>query len=458
MNSKTRILIGILIIGIVVISGLWICKDRAYPEPLKRTFPQGLIVASQNGLVNLVYNPSKQMYEKQAEVALSDIIKEVVVLDNYIFISLRNKVLRFDSRLEKSISKKFGKIGTLATDNKNIFVAAEGSFIVLTKDLEELDRVKLEFNGYTRPEKNAHDILIYKNTAYLLDNIMRPLFLFRVNIQDPKNIQITEKIKFHGINAHLDEQWLNPELNQWLIIQSYGHRGGYGQTVHIYSMDEGKEPLTTKKIFSSIVREEYYDITLDEGIVKIDKVKGNYVTDERINITLVKPQEVDLTIKIFSKWNNIIYTENIALNKNRTSYLVTGYNKERHNIPIKTVEVYSNGKLIHKGSFYKEKGFKIRGITNLPPVWAIIQDREENYYLTQVKSENNKVLFSNLLDLDDIDTYKKVIIKHKDNYLFVAPENRRLLKIIDIEQQPKVILSKDLSEFNVRAIIDILPY
>ncbi|MBA7510480.1 hypothetical protein ES705_02465 [subsurface metagenome] len=358
VNSKTKILVGILIIGIIVVGGWWIWKEQAYLEPLERTFPHGLIVASQNGLANLVYNPSNQTYEKQAGIILSG-ITGIVRYDNHIFVSTENEVLKLDSKFEKLNSKKFGDISAIAIDNKNIFISADSSFIALDKNLEELNRVKLEHNGW---QKNAHDILIYKNTAYLLDNIMRPLFLFRVNIENPRNIQITERITFHGINAHLDAQWLNPKLTQWLVLQSYGHRGGSGKVVHIYPMDKDKEILATQEIFSH----------------------------RRI------PEE-------------------------------------------------------------KEGGLDIRGITDIPPIWAVVEDTEKKYYLAQVSSDDNKISFSNVLDLDSIHPYRKVIIKHNDNYLFIVPKYHSLV-IIDVEQQPKIVLSKDLGKFNVRAIIDILPY
>ena len=337
-----------------------------------------LIVASQNGIVNLAYNSSTQTYEQQAEIILSG-VTGIVSIDNYIFAITEDEILNLNNKLEKLNSKKFTSIGrgAIATDKKNIFISADNSFIALDKNLKELSRVRLEYNKW--PEKNAHNILIYNNTAYLLDNIVWPLFIFRVNVENPKNIQITEKIEFAGINAHLDRQWLNPELNQWLVLQSYGHSGGIGQNVYIYPMDKGTERIASQKIFSHLRIEEA-----------------------------------------------------------------------------------------------KKQGFQINGITPLPPIWAVIQDppsvwtttqdEDGKYYLAQVKSENNKVSFSNLFNLEKIGSYRgdvaSVIVRRKGDYLFIAPITGNLLQIINIKQKPKVIFSDQLteSEYNIRAIIDILPY
>ncbi len=386
LQQKIKIIIiGILIIGIVVIGGLWILRKQPFSEESEPAFPRGFVIAHQNGLTNFSYDHSKQKHEKRTEIVLPG-ITGIVSDDNYFFIATKNReILRLNNKFEKTISKKFEEISAIAskkfeeisaiaTDKKNIFISTEGSFIALDKDLNELSRVKFYLRDYPFPlPKNVHDILIYKTTAYLLDNEMLPLFLFRVNIEDPKNIQITEKIKIFHINPHLEAQWLNPKLNQWLIFLSYSHMGGGGKIVHIYPMDKGKEEWARQEIF-------------------------------------------------------------------RSSF----FPKE------------------------EKRGFNIQGITDIPPIWAVIQDVEGKYHLTQVKSENNEISFSNVLDLDKIyqnqknplygDGERKSIIKYRSNYLFIIPKYKSLLTVIDTRSQSKIVLLEDLSKFGIEGIIDILPY
>ena len=371
MNSKMQNLMRNLIIVIILFGSWWVWRGQAYSEPLEKTFPHGLIVASHNVLVNLVYNPSKQTYEKQGEIILPDRLTKplrgftkiigIVSCDNYIFVSTEYEVLKINGKFEKIGTKKFEKIGALATDNKSIFISAENSFIALDKNLRELNRVELG--------KNAHDILIYRDTAYLLDDMMIPFFLFRVNIENPKNIQIKQKIEFTDINAHLYTQWLNPGLDQWAVLYEYGHRGGYGQVILVYSINDGNEPLAGQKTFSC------------------------------------------------------------------------------RRIP----EV-------------KMEGLSIRGITNLPPIWAIVRDVKDKYYLAQISSENNKIAFLKLLELTDIATDEKIIIKRREDYLFIASDaylarpQIATLKIINVREPTEIIHSEDLRKFNVFSVINILPY
>ncbi len=388
---RVKNLFGILLMLVSIIAEFSLCAKQVYSESEATVESHSLIVASNEGLVNLVYNPSSHTYEKQAEVALSGIIG-IIKCGNYYFVNRGEEIFRLDEKLDKSISKKFEKISVLAADDKNIFISAGQCFIALDKDLKELSRVNLELNGYS---KDAHDILIYSDIAYLLDNVMLTTFILRVDIKDPRNIRIMEKIRIaEDVWPQLEGQWLNPSLNQWIVLQSYSHKAGGGIKAHIYPMDKGTEKLASQDIYSALA----------------------YPT-------------------------------------------------------------------------VKEEGCRNRTITRIPPIWAVILDNQGKNYLAQVNSDNNKVSFQNRLDLDELNTSNtltpepkthssKIVIKQRDSYLFLAftfhgtettydPSHdwrstigfrSGKLIIIDTKQQPKIILSEALREFNISEIVDILPY
>jgi hypothetical protein len=254
---------------------------------MKTNFSTGLIVAFSKGLINFAFNGLTGTYEKKAEVIINDVLRDdyntghqfVCMFSNYIFYNTGKQILRFNTNFEEVISKKIRllnlvdlerylqnmlsnlarlkeaeetsyeekrqhylkefhnhertsiTIGAIATDGKNLFVAGEGSLIVYNSDLEELSRVNLEIGP---PVKNAHDILIHEDTVYLLDNIFHPIYIFKINISDINNIKITEK-NYQGFPyRHLNDQWLNPSLDQWLMT------AGDSRDVLIYSMSEEK--------------------------------------------------------------------------------------------------------------------------------------------------------------------------------------------------------------------------
>lgn len=408
-----------------------------------------LIMATQKGLIKLEYDPKYKNYAVKEEDTLSG-INSIVSCDKYIFCITRNRVVKFNDKLKKTFSKEFNNINSLATDSKNVFISADESFIALDKNLKELSRLELE------GKKKADDIIIYKNNAYLLDNFAITLYLFRVNIANPKNMQIDQRIKFVEVNAHLEDQWLNPEFDQWMVTESFSRWGGQGKNVHIFSMKEGKM-ISKQQIFNNRISGRY-DIVYDEGIVNVK------VDLFEIKIILLKTEEMDLTVKVFAD-SNSIHKEDIRLDKGNTIYSLSEPQKKRIEIPTDTIEVFSNNKLIHKGVFNRrEKGFIIKNITDFPPSWAVVQKvftddklgiyyNKSRIYLAKVDSENNNISLTNFLDLnvEGGELSQKVNINRKGNYLFITFGG--ILKIIDIEQLPELIFSKEFKDQNIQDFI-----
>lgn len=71
----------------------------------------------------------------------------------------------------------------------------------------------------------------------MLDNVIEPTYILRVDVSNPSHLQIISTFEIVGINHHLKRQWLNPSLNQWYILQSYGTQAGSGQNVITFSMN-----------------------------------------------------------------------------------------------------------------------------------------------------------------------------------------------------------------------------
>ncbi len=230
----------------------------------------GLIFLTQDRLSNLVYIPSKQGYEVRETVAIKTIVKaqpyqllpQMVALNDYIFIGLNNEdkkslVVRLDAPtsllpqrpIANSLSKSFGRLGAIGTDGEHLLIAAEGSLILLERNLEILDRVQLvTHNWFGSENKNAHDILVHENVVYLLENIVSTTFIFKVTIDTDKKLHITRSWEIQDIYPHLDRQWLNPELGQWVVIQSSFAQGNYRQKAHIFPI-EGRERLALQTLY-----------------------------------------------------------------------------------------------------------------------------------------------------------------------------------------------------------------
>lgn len=251
----------IFFIVALFLTGYMFYASPVYPQSVNAPMPD-LILACPGKLVKLNYSASKKQYDVRAETFFNkEDIKQAAVIDKNIFVITVNKILKFDINLKNKISKEFANIEALVVNDKNVFICAKGSFMALDKKLNELNKVNIG--------KNAHDILVYKDAAYLLDNIMMPLYVLEIDIKNPAKLEILNKADFSGVNAHLTYQWLNPQLNQWIVIQSYAHMGGSGQTARIYFMSGAKKEFTSQEIYKETI--ESSEMSRQEGFPAEEK-------------------------------------------------------------------------------------------------------------------------------------------------------------------------------------------
>ena len=132
--------------------------------------------------------------------------------------------------------RQIGAVALLA--DKHLLVAAEGSLIVLDAQWKEVGRVRL---GMGRATKEVHDILVHGDPkgdqALLLDNVVRPIYLFRIDLRDPSKPRILDKIEDRGVWAHLRYQWVDAQAKRWGVLVETGGRCGGGQIALLMRSD-----------------------------------------------------------------------------------------------------------------------------------------------------------------------------------------------------------------------------
>lgn len=217
-----------------------------------------LIIESGSQLIKFKYNTQTHKYESQTTVDLEGTSPptswKLLTLSDSIIVARNiesrhnqqkrdkspSKLIKLSRSLEQLKVYKCADVAAMATDGNYIFVCTEGKLVALNQDLEKLNEVDLEIQYQVlreKKKKNAHDILIHQSIAYLLDNIVEPTYILRVDISNPNNLQILSTFEIIGTNHHLRKQWINPELNQWCILQYYATQGGAGQNIIILPLD-----------------------------------------------------------------------------------------------------------------------------------------------------------------------------------------------------------------------------
>ncbi|WP_413161050.1 hypothetical protein ACL6C3_21315 [Capilliphycus salinus ALCB114379] len=224
-----------------------------------------LLIECSGQLIQFAYNNQTQKYESQTTVDLEETpshgrFSKLIALSDSIILAKNidsrlnqeqthqseSKVIKISQSLAKLKVYECSPIAAMAVDRNHIFICTEGKLVALNSDLECLGKVNLNLESERRgTNKNAHAILIDRSIAYLLDNIIEPTYILRVDISNPSHLQILATFDIHGINHHLTGQWINPDLNQWCILQSYGSQAGSGENIIILplNLDTGSVDL-----------------------------------------------------------------------------------------------------------------------------------------------------------------------------------------------------------------------
>jgi hypothetical protein len=168
---------------------------------------QDIVILQNDGIKKLRFNKKKKLYDLEIESSLINPLFISRVDDKY-FVSTINSIFRLNNELHIESDLKIGEIIAFAGFKHGLLVSSNKSIFAFDKNLELL--------GKTWIGKNPHDIVTYNNIAYLLDNVMKPLFIIKLDIEKMKVIQKKEII---GINSHLVAQSLDLPNSEWLVFQ-----------------------------------------------------------------------------------------------------------------------------------------------------------------------------------------------------------------------------------------------
>ncbi|MGP1387738.1 MAG: hypothetical protein ACTS2F_29640 [Thainema sp.] len=240
-------------------------------------------------LLLLAFEPQSQYYvelesirllntEKSAELQILKIVRapeSIIVATQPLPGTDGDKscyLIQLDLTLAEIKRIAFNSLTALETDGEHIFISAEGDFIVLSLDLTILSRVELQVTGLAK--KDAHGIVVHQKIAYLLDNIFVPVFIFKFDCSDPKNIYLLDKQEFDASQPHLDAQWIDAAAQRWYVLVDNSNRFISGQ--HLY-ITEAANPLAEIKFH--MVRQDTVEI-------------WNYLSDRTGNKILASTQMV----------------------------------------------------------------------------------------------------------------------------------------------------------------------
>ncbi|NEP05696.1 MAG: hypothetical protein F6K34_13215, partial [Okeania sp. SIO4D6] len=312
-----------------------------------------ILIGAANQLIQLNYSAEAQKYQPQVTVDLWESDSHPAINSNFIQVLLdeiivgtvtnylpfmwqqgggnfpQAKIVKLSRGLEKVKVREFVDIAAMAINRETIFVGTEGKLVSLDRDLEILDEIDLKLPGVLgRGKKNTHDILVYGSVAYLLDNVVEPIYILRVDVSNPSHLQIISTFKIFGTNHHLKRQWLNPSLNQWYILQSYATQAGSGEDIITFSMNRstGSGDFSDSQIpfpfkLNSMASESLAISDFNFGSSEFEGTKLITVTSLPPNWAVIHERQEQLYLGLINTQNNhIVFDRQVHLGELKICY------------------------------------------------------------------------------------------------------------------------------------------
>lgn len=152
------------------------------------------------------------------------------------------RVVLYDADLKEVRSVQVGEVGSLHVDQGTLYVGGLGKLTTLTLDLAVQD--VLDLTGTAAGAKRIDYIAVQHRAdgavAYLVDDVVLPFRLYRVDASDPSDL---EELGNHtiGSSSSPGPQWIDAEAKQWYVGTVFAGRGpdgvGYGETAQAIGLD-----------------------------------------------------------------------------------------------------------------------------------------------------------------------------------------------------------------------------
>lgn len=137
------------------------------------------------------------------------------------------RVVRYDATLEEVASVEVGQVGSLLVDRDVLYVGGLGRFTTLSLDLQVLD--VLDLSGTAVGGKRIDFITVHHRgvgdvVAYLVDDVLVPYRLYRVDVTDPARlVEGGNHTVFSSTSP--GPQWIDHQAKQWYVQTNFYGRG-----------------------------------------------------------------------------------------------------------------------------------------------------------------------------------------------------------------------------------------
>jgi hypothetical protein len=121
-------------------------------------------------------------------------------------------------------------VRAIAPYNGRLLASSQEQLVCISNQLQVLGQVDLYVDSSTK--KNADDIIAYDGVAYLLDDVILPMYVLRCSIPESGDPVIFQRDYYEGVNPHLGTHWLDRSLG-WHVVSLIQGSGYIGPTLDL---------------------------------------------------------------------------------------------------------------------------------------------------------------------------------------------------------------------------------
>lgn len=175
-------------------------------------------------------------------------------LDGAVYAIVRGsgtRITKLDDDLSPVDSLQIEMVESMGADDDYLYVSAGHSLYVVDSDLETVGET--EILPERNKDKHLESTLVHDDDVYILDDVVRPLYLFRADVSDPSNPERAEVLRTFGVNETLGPQWLEPEHGLWLYLGRSTTLSGTEHTVYYPPMKGVETEMSELDLFDEEV-------------------------------------------------------------------------------------------------------------------------------------------------------------------------------------------------------------
>lgn len=144
-------------------------------------------------------------------------------------------LLRLDGDLRVLTRAAIPEYAAMAARDGVVFVAGDW-LRAYDRGLALLGEIELPLKD-SWSGKTAHDMILHDGIAYLLDDVVLPLWVIRVDVRDPAAMRVIDRVELSG--GHLAAQWIDAADGRWMVLGSWGGMGGGYEEIVALPLGEG---------------------------------------------------------------------------------------------------------------------------------------------------------------------------------------------------------------------------